>query len=260
MEEIKILSMEPKDGSKKVQSKEFFRDVIKGAVAFNHVIKAGASLELKVCDYYHILVVFSGKAKAITGGKTYEFNERLTFSPDPNEDLVIEAVTDTRIFEVQQKKKKDDEKLIKDWKVQFPYMLTYAESVQYRDKNKSETTISRIMCEQRHIPRFAMGSVDAIGQDYVKSHAHPTLDQFFVSFPENDMFVILDYEPYRMKGNEILHIPLGGDHGVCVTEKKRLHYIWVDFLVEESAYERLDKGHVPTGKWTSVEELTANRK
>ena len=46
------------------------------------------------------------------------------------------------------------------------------------------------------------------------------------------MFTIIEYEPYRMKGNEILHIPRGANHGANVTEKKHLHYIWIDFFVD----------------------------
>lgn len=97
--------------------------------------------------------------------------------------------------------------------------MPYSLSKQYKDRNKSEKTISRVMLEQRNIPRFAMGSVESYGPDFVRSHDHPMLDQFFVSFPENDMFLLIDYEPYRMMGNEACHIPLGSNHGVDVTEK-----------------------------------------
>ena len=61
------------------------------------------------------------------------------------------------------------------------------------------------------------------------------------------MFLLIDYEPYRMLGNEITHIPLGSNHGVDVTEKKHLHYMWIDFMVDDTSMTRLDTSHIPTG-------------
>ena len=254
MEKVSILQMETKASGKATASQNFFNGVIKGAVPAFHTIPAKAALEIKPDDYYHILVLFDGIVSAKTKGTTHTLNERLTFVPGPDDDLELKAEEKSRIFELKWKKIKGDEDLIKEWNAEFPYILTYEKSVQYRDLNKSEKTISRIMLEQRHVPRFAMGSVEAIGPDFIKSHTHPMLDQFFVSFPENDMFVVLDGEPYRMKGNEILHIPLGGMHGVSVVENKHCHYLWIDFIVDMSGYDRLDKSHVKTGTWNSIEK------
>ena len=140
-----------------------------------------------------------------------------------------------------------DYELIREYNTKFPYQMPYSLSKQYKDRNKSEKTISRVMLEQRNIPRFAMGSVESYGPDFVRSHDHPMLDQFFVSFPENDMFLLIDYEPYRMMGNEACHIPLGSNHGVDVTEKKHLHYMWIDFLIDDTSMTRLDTSHIARG-------------
>ena len=100
----------------------------------------------------------------------------------------------------------------------------------------------------RVIPRFAIGSVENYGPDIVRPHAHPMLDQFFFSFPENDMDVIIDDEKYNMKGNVIMHIPLGSNHGVEVTGDRHMHYMWVDFMPDkEAGLKRLNFSHRPTG-------------
>ena len=113
-----------------------------------------------------------------------------------------------------------------------------------------------MMIPHRIIPRFAIGSVESYGYDYVKPHAHPMLDQFFFSFPENDMDVIINGEHIPMGGNMILHIPLGSDHGVEVTEGKHMHYIWIDFLPDNDlGLKRLDDRHKPTGTLRSFDEV-----
>ena len=98
------------------------------------------------------------------------------------------------------------------------------------------------------IPRFTIGSVESYGYDLVRPHAHPMLDQFFFSFPENDMEVIIDDEKYNMKGNVIMHIPLGYNHGVEVTGDRHMHYMWIDFMPDkEAGLKRLNFSHRPTG-------------
>ena len=193
------------------------------------------------------MVLIAGKVTFHTDGKDYVWDERVTFVPALDKDFSITAETNAQLLEIRWEMIESDYALIEEYKTVFPYQMSYAQSIQYRDRNKSDKTISRIMLEQRNIPRFAMGSVESYGPDFVKSHDHPMLDQFFVSFPENDMFLLIDYEPYRMMGNEITHIPLGANHGVDVTEKKHLHYMWIDFLIDDTSMKRLDTSHIHTG-------------
>ena len=130
----------------------------------------------------------------------------------------------------------------------YPVTGRYEDALQYRDPFKSEKTISRALLPQRTIPRFAMGSVETYGDDLIGQHAHPLLDQFFFSFPENDMDLLIDDIVYPMKGNSLVHIPLGSDHGVSVKGKQTAHYIWIDFIQDpEKANHYLDEVHKPTG-------------
>lgn len=245
MEDVKIFSLEADAAT--TASKVMCADKIKGATPINHTVKAGDTLVLPPCRAYHIMVLISGKAVFKTAGKDYLWDERTTFVPALDADFAVYADTDVQLLEIRWEMLDSDYALIDEYKTVFPYQMSYALSKQYRDRNKSDKTISRIMLEQRNIPRFAMGSVETYGPDFVKSHDHPMLDQFFVGFPENDMFLLIDYEPYRMRGSEITHIPLGSVHGVDVTEKKHLHYMWIDFLVDDTALTRLDTSHIPTG-------------
>lgn len=245
MEEVKIFSLEADPAV--TQTRSLCDGMIVGAHPFNHTIKAGDTLTLSPCGAYHILVLVQGSVVFHTMGKQFPWAERVTFVPALDAECVVEAKTDAQLLEIRWDMIESDYALIDEYKTEFPYQLSYENSIQYRDRNKSDKTISRIMLEQRHIPRFAMGSVESYGPDFVKSHDHPMLDQFFVSFPENDMFLLIDYEPYRMQGNEITHIPLGANHGVDVTEKKHLHYMWIDFLIDDTSMTRLDTSHIPTG-------------
>ena len=74
------------------------------------------------------------------------------------------------------------------------------------------------------------------------------------------MDVLIDFEPIRMKGNELLYIPLGAMHGVDVTEGQHCHYMWIDFYPDnDEALKRLDSSHIDTGKHVEFNE-TGERK
>lgn len=235
---------------------ELCKGEIPGTRAMHHILTEGSKLVLPAnAGYYHIVVLITGEADFITDGQTYTFNERVTFVPALDKDLVIDAKTKVNVLEVQWDCAAEDEALIEEYKTVFPYMQLYKDSIQYTDPNKSEKTISRMTIPHRVIPRFAIGSVETYGVDLVKSHAHPMLDQFFFSFPENDMFVMINGEPILMEGDILMHIPLGADHGVEIPEGKHCHYMWIDFLPDnEKGLKRLDERHHVTGTMRSFDE------
>lgn len=233
---------------------------IPGATPVHHTLTAGSTQAFPAnAGYWHILILIEGSAEFTTDGKTYSHSERVTFVPANDKELIVKALCDTQILEIQWIITDEDKELLKEYKTEFPVNVPYKDSIQYIDRNKSEKTISRMMIPQRVIPRFSLGSVESYGYDLVKSHSHPMLDQFFFSFPENDMDVLINGEPIPMKGNIIMHIPLGADHGVEVTGDRDLHYMWIDFMPDNAAgLKRLDDSHHPTGLNRDLSEERKN--
>lgn len=227
---------------------------IPGATPVSHQISAGDSVVFEPGRVYHILTLMSGSVSFVCGDDVQVFDERVTYVPALDAKLEVRAETDALLLEIQWEMEPSDDALIAEYAVEFPMVVPYAQAMQYRDKNKSDKTISRVMIEQRNIPRFCMGSVESYGPDTVLSHAHPMLDQFFASFEENEMYCMIEGKPWLMKGDEIFHIPLGSDHGVEVEEGKRMHYMWIDFLIGEEGMRRLDSSHIPTGLTRSFDE------
>ncbi len=240
---------------------ELLPGCIAGCTPFHHTVLAGESLSFPGDDTHHILVVFSGEASFATDGNEYVFHERVVFIPDPRKPATVTALTNLQILEIRwEKRPGEDDNLAAEYHTQFPLIQVYRNSKQYRDRNKSEKTISRSCVDQRRIPRFALGSVETYGFDAVKSHDHPMLDQYFFSFPENDMDVLIDFEAVPMKGCELLYIPLGSMHGVDVPPGRHCHYLWIDFYPDnDEALKRLDWSHVPTGKQASFDAKTGER-
>lgn len=235
---------------------ELCKGEIPGTRAIHHIISEGSTITLPAnVGYYHIMLLVAGKADFTTDGKSYTFDERVTFVPALDKELKITAKKKVNVLEIQWDYAEEDAALIKEYDTEFPYIQLYKTSIQYTDPNKSEKTISRMVIPHRIIPRFTMGSVETYGVDYVRSHAHPMLDQFFFSFPENDMNVLINGEPIPMKGDILMHIPLGADHGVDIPEGKHCHYMWIDFLPDnEKGLSRLDSSHKVTGTMRSFDE------
>lgn len=246
-EEVKFEYVDTKKAG--THSLELCIGEINGARPVHHKIAEGDNVSFGAnAGYYHILILLEGDAVFTTNGKEYHFNDRTTFVSDPKKDLVVKAVAETRILEIQWDEEEGDEEDLKQYNTQFPVVVPYQDSIQYIDPNKSEKTISRMMIPHEIIPRFTIGSVESYGYDIVRPHAHPMLDQFFYSFAENDMEVIIDDGKYNMKGDAIIHIPLGSNHGAEVTDDRHMHYMWVDFMPDkEAGLKRLNFSHRPTG-------------
>lgn len=247
---------------KENKSVSMLENCIPGATPFSHTILKGSTLTLEPGSFHHILQTVVGEAKFETDGNEYIFHERVCFIPHPDKDVKITALTDLSILEIRWAKRlPEDDNLMAEYKTQYPVIQIYRNSKQYRDKNKSEKTISRSTIDQRRIPRFALGSVETYNIDAVKSHDHPMLDQFFFSFPENKMDVLIDYLPYRMEGCMLMYIPLGSIHGVDIKENEHCHYMWIDFYPDNDlALKRLDSSHIATGKHVEFDEKTGERK
>jgi len=217
---------------------------IPGAIPYYHKLESDNILELEPGkSYFRILYVIEGKVTFETKTMSYTYNERVCFVPGLEDELTIKALTDVGILEVQWIMQENDLVQLQEYKTTFPLITIYSEAKQYTDPNKSEKTISRSIIEQRKIPRFATGSVETYGYDIVRPHSHPTLDQFFFSFPENDMDLLIDGKEIPMAGNVLMHIPLGSEHGVKASVNKHVHYLWIDFMENDEGLKRLDASH-----------------
>lgn len=169
---------------------------------------------------------------------------RCVFIPGAGQRAEFSASVKTRLLEIVWTISKDD---LTDWEQPkeqiFPFIQEYLTAPQYRDRNKSDKTVSRKIVRQRIVPGFCMGSVETFGYDKAEQNSHPLLDQFFFSFPENDTDVLIDDFRVPMKGDTLLHIPLGSSHGLEVAEGKRMHYIWMDFFLGQAVLNQLDNSH-----------------
>ncbi|MDR1626251.1 MAG: hypothetical protein LBT33_06885 [Spirochaetia bacterium] len=227
---------------------------IPGASVFNHTIPAGDGIHFPAdAAFLRILFLCGGEAGFSSGGTAAAYNEKAVFVGSPKNAVDAAARRDSHLLEIQWLLGAADWKQIAGGGTAFPLTIRYADAVQYRDPFKSEKTISRAIIPHRVLPRFAMGSVETYGEDLIGKHEHPLLDQFFFSFPENDMDLLLDDLVYPMKGDTLVHIPLGCDHGVRVTANHCAHYLWIDFIGGEEGLAYLDEVHKETGSTRSFD-------
>ncbi|MEI3000627.1 MAG: hypothetical protein V8T86_06960 [Victivallis sp.] len=78
------------------------------------------------------------------------------------------------------------------------------------------------------------------------------LNDFFFFFRKTDVDVLIDDLGVPMKGDTLLHIPLGSDHGVEVQKPGQGLYIWIDFFLGQAGLDRLDGSHRHTGQMRRV--------
>lgn len=249
LSDIKMETVAPFDG--KHSEKLMLAGEIPGAAVYHYFMPAGDKLEFAgQTDFIRIFFLCYGGVCFTADGKSFSYDKRAYFVAKPQSDIVITASADASLLEIRWTLYAEDLMDLAASTAEFPLTCAYEDVMQYRDFFKSETTISRAIIPQAVIPRFAMGTVEMKGDDLVGQHAHPLLDQFFFSFPENDMSLLIDCRICPMKGNTLLHIPLGSNHGVLALGGQRAHYLWIDCTSPEqkaAAVEYLNEVHKPTG-------------
>ena len=113
-----------------------------------------------------------------------------------------------------------------------PFFARYSECPVYQQSFKSAKSTSRFIVPGGTVPRLAMGSVQAPGPDEVGLHKHPMLDQLFFGLPGTTTKVVADGVECTLRGHELMHIPLGSEHGASVGAGDELHYIWIDRYID----------------------------
>ncbi|MBR0520822.1 MAG: hypothetical protein IJJ95_05755 [Spirochaetales bacterium] len=252
--EIKMMRIDEEWG-RKTGIEPLLNDCIQEMTTSSVSILKGDKLEIAADDHYHVFILISGSITAETGGKTIDFNSRTTFLPAPDDSLLLKAHSDSGLLYIRVLKHGEDSQLLKEYGTVFPYIMPYESSKQYWDVHKTKKTIPRIMLEQRTIPRMCMGSCESLGYDEIIAHAHPMLDQYFYSFPENHTTVSIDDEKIDFQGNMIMYIPLGSNHGSTVDPGNHLHYVWIDFFNDTAGMKRLDTMHQSTGLNRTIKDL-----
>lgn len=112
----------------------------------------------------------------------------------------------------------------------------------------------------RIVPRFAMGSVQTSGPDFIATHTHPMVDQYFFGLEENRCIALIDGKEVPFGGNTLLHIPLGADHGVKLEYHHVCHYLWIDFLLNEDGLEYMDQAHKIKDRYSQENVISGNKR
>lgn len=190
-----------------------------------------------------ILFVIDGHGDAQSGGRQLELEPLSLFVPMPGAAAELRATTDMVILRIEMDLKPEETARLNPER--YPLFQRYAACEKYRDYFKSEKTVSRTLVHPFTLPRFCMGSVETTGPDRIEPHAHPMLDQLFFSFANNNCSLLVDGSHFRFGGNNLLHIPLGSDHGIEAAEGDVVHYLWLDFFEDEAQQQYLVDVHKP---------------
>jgi len=199
--------------------------------------------------YKTVFLFFKGKGTVIADDKNLEIEEESILLPNDVKNLSLKGSENEHIHYLKISSKMTEQD-VADLE-QFPeentkelYFAKFSNCEAYTETFKNPNTVSRTLLPSKHVPRVAMGTVEANGQDIVGSHRHPMLEQLFFGLSGNQCIVYADDEKVEFPENSLLHIPLGSNHSVEVKEGEKMYYIWLDFFMDSKGEEFLDT-HTP---------------
>jgi hypothetical protein len=193
--------------------------------------------------FSRVFFLLDGDATFSDNLGNYSYSGKAVYIPNPRAGFSIQTNTPSKFLEIKWDLNTDDWKEIDNNQKIFPFTAKYEDSIQYKEDNKGANTIQRAVVPQRVLPRFALGTVETIGEDILEKSEHPLLDQFYFSLEKNDITVLIDDIEFHLQEDTLLHIPLGSNHGARVDAGKRANYIWIDFILNEEGVAFLDEIH-----------------
>jgi hypothetical protein len=192
-----------------------------------------------------ILLFLGGAGSIVQENLSIEVNEPCLFVSGLNSEIsVTGGKKNLQALEIVMSLTAQDILDLNGREGRFPYYAAYSKCKKYNESIKSKKTISRMILPEDIVPRLCIGSVETTGPDQVAKHTHPMLEQLFLGLPGNDVRVMADSYEAGFREKNLLHIPLGSNHGVKVEEGKKLHYIWVDLFAHGSEMDYMKDNHI----------------
>jgi len=192
-----------------------------------------------------ILLFADGTGSIRQDGVSFAINELSLFVPDIHREFYISSGKKNLIYlEIILHLGIKDHLWLGEREDKFPYFIRYSECRQYDDGIKSGKTVSRIILPEDIVPRLCIGSVQTSGPDQVEAHTHPMLEQLFFGLAGNDVLVMADSAEAGFLEKDLLHIPLGSNHGVKVEAGNKLHYVWIDIFHSLDDIDYIKNNHI----------------
>lgn len=189
-----------------------------------------------------VFILYNGAASLQAGGTVVILGQPGAYVADPAQDLTIYSEDGAYLLELVRCVTPEEFSALPA--EIYPYAVFFSEAPKYTEECKSANTTSRMIIPARIVPRFAMGSVEAHGEDLVEKHTHPMLEQFFFGLENNQCKILIESIEFPFGKNQLVHIPLGSEHGVRSDKGEVINYLWLDFLLDESGLEYMDSEHV----------------
>jgi len=191
-----------------------------------------------------IFLLIHGKGRIDYGLIRFEFHEITVFVPEVNFSFDLHALhSDVKFLAIRMRLFEADLSFLENNKAVYPYFLSYADCIPYKEEIKSEKSMNRMLVPQNIVPRLSIGSVQTKGPDVVAAHEHPMLEQLFYGLEENHCLVHANEHEILFEDSTLLHIPLGSKHSVHVTKDHQLHYLWIDFFRNQEDMSYITESH-----------------
>ena len=119
---------------------------------------------------------------------------------------------------------------VQEYESNLPMIIEEKDKVLVVDSNKTPITTSTMWLQKNILPGIIIGGVSSRGENKVPFHKHPKIEQVFISLSNNQAKLVIDGLHVDFHENEVIHIPLGSEHGVESSNQGMINYIWLDFI------------------------------
>lgn len=218
---------------------------IAGLRTIYHTLVPSEIVQLEISAKTGRVYLFTSGSGSAEDGTTQRIGEVALWAPRHNTPISVTA-TDSplRFLELVVDLSPTDLAELEQNAGLFPLFISYSNCKTYKEKIKSDKTISRTLLPEHTFPRLCVGSVQTSGDDRVAAHEHPMLEQLFLGLHGNNCLIHADAATFAFGDGVLLHIPRGSRHGVDVDAPNELHYIWIDLFSNREGMQWIVQEHI----------------
>ena len=96
------------------------------------------------------------------------------------------------------------------------------------NEQAGSSNVSYSLNNGRRLGRYTVGGNRAFGPDFVGTHAHPTLTQWYLMLDGSDFIYMAGDEKIPVKAGDVTFTPMGTAHGSLCGAGQQIYYFWFE--------------------------------
>jgi mannose-6-phosphate isomerase-like protein (cupin superfamily) len=199
-------------------------------------LRPGASVSPEIYPltvHNQVFLFTSGTGYITTPRRAFNIKEVSVFVPEFDaEKFTIHSSADAKspleFLHIVTEVNDYDKTCLVESRMELPRFRGVSEAWHYKENFTGAELTQMMMLEHRNLGRLSMGANFGKGPNYVGTHIHNELQQWYIMLPGTKFTYTAENERYEVSGGDVTYTPMGSHHGGECKEGESFAYVWFE--------------------------------